>query len=179
MVEHPAVNRTVLGSSPSWGARQVKYLILLLLLLCACRTSEEYISNKPIQEICTIDACGTFCATGPHSGVSASHVCRRGFCDIESGGRIVYTDITDRSPAQITFAHTTFTVYYNTTTPVLGIAKYITLHGTYDIYLYTDRIFGGPEPIHGDSGSPVIQNGKVVGVVTHSIVGGGLLAPIQ
>lgn len=157
-------------------------IVLSALLAIGCSEREHVnVYNKPVVEICNISYCGTFVATGSNSGLTASHVANTGSLYLNSGGFgiVDYTDLSDLSPAHVVFADVVFTDYYETNVPIIGLATYITRHGEFDIYIYTDNIFSGVEPIPGDSGSPVIQDDMVVGIVTHSIVGGGLFAKIS
>lgn len=107
-------------------------------------------------------------AVGPHEIMTASHVATAdtlAFC----GGTatVVTSDPTDRAPATL-WTTTTLDDYVEVGPVAFGPATLVTVHGEYEVEVIDIDFasFTGYRVRPGDSGSPVIQCGRVVGVAT-------------
>lgn len=159
----------------------MKYLVALLLLLCSCATPERL---KAFQ-VDGYGGSGTGCLVSEHQILTCRHVVD------DSGDFRVWGVPAEGVRKSKVSDLATLTTEYALSFPVLTLADLdpdepVNVHTRYTIKHATVHgpmlIFEGEGIIPGDSGSPMIQNGHLVGVVWGSWSdpeGAGTWVPIQ
>ena len=89
-------------------------------------------------------------------------------------GEFSFASIDDERHAVILTKDVIFVNAYEVAAPRIGWAWIRTPRREYRVWLLTSKVFIGFTPIPGESGSPVVQDGKAVGVLTHRCPQGGL-----
>jgi hypothetical protein len=86
----------------------------------------------------------------------------------------------DEQAATIIVDNVVLAGYYKVAPPkICSWATIRTPRGEFQVWLLNTTVFVGFTPIPGESGSPVIQNGKAIGVLTHRCPQGGLYRPLK
>lgn len=154
-----------------------------LLVCCAARGNRPLAESAPcsgpaFRLVGGLEA--TAAAIGPHTLVTASHALTAGPMWLACEGSevsVVSLSQTDAEAAVIT-TKAELPVWLEVGAPELGRCLVLTTYGVFEAELInvtpTRMAFVGFEPISGDSGSPVLQDGRIVAVVVGSLPGVGL-----